>query len=266
MKGKILAIIICMLMTTTAISTIPAVREEKRVDHTILNGGWMKTYGGDGLDCFKGLDLTTDDCLVMAGETEVDGNKEGWIVKTDSDGNQLWEVTYGTPNGADGLWPVIETSDGDILAGGWLYNNSQEQADGLLIKIDENGNILWTNTYGGDGGEGIYSILEIVDGYFGIGQSSSFGSGGYEAYMIKVDFEGNMIWSKTFQKEGYGSEIDSIIPANEENGYIISGGHYSTEEPCQGWLFKIDDTGSIIWEKNYGTDIFWDWYNTKGDS
>jgi hypothetical protein len=224
-----------------------------------LNGGWYKTYGGPGLDCFKGLDLTDDGGYILAGETEIGGSKEAWLVKTDSDGNVLWELTYGTPNGRDALWPVKTVSNGGYICGGWFYNITQETWDGLLIKVNENGKISWVNTYGGNGDDQFYALLEVDDGYFAVGMSSSYGSGNYNGFIMKTDFDGNLIWDKALEKEGYSGEVDSITNANENDGYIISGGYYSDTEPPQGRLIKIDDNGNILWDKSFGPDQFFDW-------
>jgi hypothetical protein len=259
---KIIGIFIMMLLITTILpisAKFNTVDLEIKVKSNNVNSGWYKTYGGDGLDCFKGLDLTNDGGYILAGETEIEGSKEAWLVKTDSDGNVLWELTYGTTNGRDALWPVKTTSDGGYICGGWFYNITQETWDGLLIKVDENGNILWVNTYGGDGNDQFYALLEVDDGYFAVGRSSSYTPGKNNGFIMKTDFYGNMIWVKALEKEGYSGEVDGITVANEGDGYIISGGHYSETEPTQGRLLKIDEEGNILWDKSYGSDSRFDW-------
>ncbi|KYK23262.1 hypothetical protein AYK21_02880 [Thermoplasmatales archaeon SG8-52-2] len=234
------------------------------------SGGWYKTYGGPGLDCFKGLDLTPDGGYIMAGETEIDGDKQAWIVKTNSTGDIQWEVTYGTPLGRDALWPVISTSAGGYLGGGWSYNSTQEKNDALLIKTDEDGAITWVNTYGDVGDDQFYSLLEIADGYLAVGMSSSYSNGTYSGFVAKIAFNGDVIWIKPLEKEGYGSEVDGITVANEGDGYVITGGHYSSTEKPQARLIKIDEDGNIIWDKSYGEISSFDWWisiaNTPDDN
>jgi hypothetical protein len=235
-----------------------------------LNGGWYKTYGGPGLDCFKGLDLTNEGGYILAGETEVEGSKDAWVVKTDSDGNVIWELTYGTPNGRDAFWPVKTTSDGGYICGGWFYNITQETNDALLVKLDENGFISWIKIYGGEGDDQFYALIEVEDGFLAVGMSSSLDLETYDGFIMKTDFNGNLIWLKYLEKEGYYGEVDDITVANENDGYIISGGHYSDSEPPQGRLLKIDKEGNILWDKSYGEDMLFDWFisveNTLDDN
>lgn len=262
MKGKILGLGICMLLITAILPISGKMVTTEKNDYLAhsLNGGWYKTYGGPGLDCFKGLDVTHDDCYILAGETEIDGDKQAWIVKIHTDGELLWEVTYGTTAGRDALWPVIATSDGGYLAGGWFYNASQETNDALLIKTDGNGTILWVNTYGGDGDDQIYGLLEADDGYFAVGMTSSYSStGNYDALVLKTDFDGNQLWLKTLPIENYYTEVNGIAKANGDDGYIIVGGTSSASEASQARMIKIDEDGNILWDRTYG-GVFTDWW------
>jgi hypothetical protein len=236
------------------------ITNEKGEMQNTSNNAWYKTYGGDSVDSFKGLQLTTDGNYILSGETEIDGTRDAWIVKVDTNGDVMWEITYGTSNGWDGLWPIIETSDGGYLAGGWFYNITQENKDALLIKVDENGDIIWTNTYGGSGEDEFYGIQETVDGYIVAGKSASYSSSMLDGYIVKIDFEGNLNWSKTYEKEGCSGEFNFIANANEGDGYVIAGGYWNPSSyPLQGRLLKIDHDGNVIWDKSYGKQLLCDY-------
>jgi len=256
MKTKIVGIFVLTLLITTTIPISGKIMTNiKNINEMKIskNGGWYKTYGGDGIDSFKGLQLTSDGNYILSGETEIYGSRDAWIIKVDTNGNVIWETTYGTTNGWDGLWPIIETSDGGYLAGGWFYNLTQDSKDALLIKVNENGDIIWAHTYGGAEEDEFYSIQETVDGFIVTGKSASYSSSMFDGYIVKIDFDGNVIWSKTYEKKVSSGEFDFITRANEGDGYIISGGYWNPLSlPTQGRLLKIDQDGNVLWDKSYG--------------
>ncbi len=265
MKIKIVGILVMMLLigTILPISAQIKTNEVEKYDYTnSLNGGWFKTYGGEGIDSFKGLDFTPDGGYILSGETQIDEFRDAWLVKINKTGDVLWETTYGNPDGWDGLYPVKTTSDGDYISGGWYYNSTQEQLDALLIKTNETGEIIWVFTLGGDGDDEFFGLHEGVDGYLAVGYSSLYTSSGKDGFIAKVDFDGNLLWHKNLEKEGCSGQLTSIINANDGNGYIISGGYYSISAPPQGRILKIDEDGNIVWDQSYGRKLLWEWCTT----
>jgi hypothetical protein len=264
MKTKIVGIFVVTLLIATALPISAQIKsiDTKRYEiSNSLNGGWYKTYGGMGVNAFKGLDLTPDGGFIVAGQTEINGSLDAWIVKMDINGNILWETIYGNPDGDDGFWPVISTSDGGYFAGGWYYNSSSEKWDALMMKTDANGTISWIQTFGGAEDDLFFGVIETSDGFIGVGYTKSFTSGLCDALIVKTDFNGTMIWMKTIGKKKYYYELDSIIEAHDGNSYLISGG-YASQQPLEsgnGWLLKIDEDGNELWNRSYGTSLLFDW-------
>jgi len=264
MKKKIIGICVLTLLIGTV---IPLSAQnitsdyEKYVQPALLSGGFFNKYGGSGTDAFKEVDLTHDGCYIAVGETQVGDTRDAWMVKIDSVGEVIWEITHGTSAGWDGLFPVITTSDGGYLGGGWFYNSSQEDFDALLIKTNEDGEVSWIETYGGEGRDEFFGLLETGNGYFCVGISFSF-SDSKNGYLAKVDFDGNLIWQKIFEKEGFITELDEIIVSNENDGYILCGGYSNPTYPPQGWILKIDEEGNVIWDNSFGKPLLFDWCTT----
>lgn len=187
-----------------------------------------------------------------------------------------WQNTIG---GNDTEWVnFIElTSDGNYITGGYSYSNisgdKTENSRGLndfwLVKIDDtSGNLLWQKTIGGIGSDFLASAKETTDGgYILGGYSSSPISGektqisrGYDDYwVVKLDADRNIVWSKTYGGNGF-DRLTSIIQT-DDGGYLMGGSSDSNisgekSENSRGdidmWIIKIDASGNIIWQKTFG--------------
>ncbi|MDP7028325.1 MAG: hypothetical protein QF380_07960, partial [Candidatus Marinimicrobia bacterium] len=120
------------------------------------------------------------------------GNEESnfWLIKTDSNGNQIWDKTYG--NGGERGWSVQQTTDGGYIMTGQTYSMTNYW-DWWLLKTDSNGNEMWDKIFGGSGQDyGGYCVQQTTDGgYVIIGQIGSYG--GADVWLIKTDPEGNTV-------------------------------------------------------------------------
>ena len=101
-----------------------------------------------------------------------------------------WEKTYGNPNAGYGYF-VQQTSDGGYIATGVIYITGGTDAEVYLVKTDANGNTLWSKTFGGastfDCG---YSVQQTTDGgYIIASNTTSFGAGDWDGWLIKTDFD-----------------------------------------------------------------------------
>src|SRR5690606_23152649 len=116
------------------------------------------------------------------------GNKgqfDFWVVKLDSNGNKLWDKTFGG-NKSDHLSSLVQTTDGGYLLGGYSFSDnngdksqpSKGNYDFWLVKIDASGNKLWDKSYGGSGSEELYSLIQTTDGGYILGGSSYSGISG----------------------------------------------------------------------------------------
>lgn len=215
---------------------------------------WDKTFGGEQNDFSQMCQQTTDGGFIIAGTTESYGNgmQDFWLIKTDADGNEEWNRTYGTAEN-DRIQFVEQCNDGGYVITGGTGNFENSNQDAWLIKTDENGNLEWQQTYGGNGNEKTYTVHQETDGsYILAGLTSSFGNGTYDAYLIKTDSLGNESWSKTYG----GPEIENaysmqILPGE---GYILAGSTKSFGAvDFDVWLIKVDGQGNEIWSHVYGT-------------
>jgi hypothetical protein len=132
-----------------------------------------------------------------------------------------WEKTFGGARDDRGF-SVQQTSDGGYIIVGSTRSYGAGGADVYLIKVDANGNMQWSRTFGGTGDDGGYSVQQTSDrGYIIVGTTASYGAGGFDVYLIKVDANGNMQWSRTFG--GTGDDWGYSVQQTSDGGYIIVG-------------------------------------------
>jgi hypothetical protein len=117
--------------------------------------------------------------------------------------------------------------------------------DIFLIKTDANGNLQWAKTYGGANIEAGYSVQQTSDGgYIVAGETSSFGAGGSDFFLIKTDANGNIIWAKTYG--GTNNDIGRYVQQMSDSGYIVLG--YASSfgaGSSDAFLIKTDANGNI---------------------
>jgi predicted secreted protein len=228
---------------------------------------WSKTYGGAGQDQAFQVVQTKDGGYAIVGNTNSSGagGLEFWLVKTNSFGEMEWNKTFGG-NGTDFGYCVIQANDGGFAMVGYTNSFSVGGNDGWFVKTDSAGTMQWNKTFGGTAGEQLFTVAQTTDGGYVItGLTSSFGAGGFDAWLIKTDSTGTTQWSKTYG--GNGTEYGLHLSQTIEGGYIISGRTTSFGAGgIDAWLIKTDATGNMLWNKTYGgtkDDIAWSMIQTN---
>jgi hypothetical protein len=223
------------------------------------NTEWNTTIGGTSYDYVNSLIETSDGCFVLAGQTYSfgAGTDDFWLIKVDSDGNVLWNKTYGTDD-PDYALCVIETSDmGYALVGdkktipeGVDPRNIPE--DCWLVKTDSDGNMQWNKTYAETYSDRAWSLVQTTDGeYVFAGSTNSFGAGGYDFWLTKTDDQGNAVWNKTYG--GADEDWGAALVKSSDGGYTIAGYTKSFGAGDRDfWLVKTDADGNLEWNQTYG--------------
>jgi hypothetical protein len=207
---------------------------------------WDRTFGRSDRDKGYSVQQTSDGGFILVGYTESFGAgwEDVWLIKTDADGNKLWEKTFGG-SGWDGGFSVQQTSDGGFIIAGATWSFGAGEGDVWLVKTDASGNIEWDRTFGGSRSDLGFSVQQTSDGGFIIaGATWSFGAGEGDVWLIKTDADGNMLWDRTFGGRyrwwGYWDESYSVQQTSD-GGYILVG---ST-------LIRTDANGNKLWERNF---------------
>ena len=203
---------------------------------------WQKALGGSAADFAVSITTTPDGGYITAGHTHSSdgdvtlnhGFTDAWVVKLDADGDIVWQRTYGG-TGADAAYAVSPAPGGGYYVVG---NNSESNPGGdvtgnhgsvdvWILKLEENGDIIWQKSLGGTLNDlGFSGAVTPHNTYVVAGVSSSsngdvtFNHGSEDYWVAEVDEDGELLWQKSLG----GSSNDwafSILPTR--GGYIISG-------------------------------------------
>ncbi len=173
------------------------------------------------------------------------------VVATSGPVSEEWNKTFG---GSDHDWgnSVAETSDGGYIITGATYSYGAGNSDVYLIKTDADGNALWSWIYGGSNNDYGESVVETTDGsYIIAGCTSSFGAGGYDAWLIKTDADGNALGYSTYG--GSDNDYGYSVAETSDGGYVIAGNTYSYGAGFSDvWLIKTDANGTTEWDETFG--------------
>jgi len=214
---------------------------------------FQKTFGGVGSDISYTVQQTSDDGYVIAGYTLSfgRGNRDVYLLRTDSYGNTLWTKTYGSTN-TDYAWTVQQTADSGYIIGAHSGSFGAGSHDVYLIKCDNVGNVIWTRTYGGSSADGAYSMQLTTDGgYIIAAHTSSFGAGQHDVYLIKTDVNGDTAWTRAYG--GSGGDFLRAVDQTLDEGYISVSETFSFGAGSADiYLVKVDQLGNLLWSKTYG--------------
>jgi len=215
-----------------------------------------RTYGGAQNDLGFAVSQTLDAGYIVVGGTNSfgAGQRDIYLLKTDSSGNALWTRTFGGNRWEDG-YSVQQTLDGGYILVGYTLSFGAGGEDVLLIRTDPLGDSLWIRTFGGIGHEQGWSAQQTQDGGFVVvGYTESFGAGGRDVYIVRTDSSGDTTWTRT-----YGGSLDDegySLEQTPDGGYIIAG---QTDSYGAGqhdfYLIKTDSVGDTIWTRTYGDSL-----------
>ncbi|GEQ84689.1 lipoprotein [Patiriisocius marinistellae] len=250
-----------------------------------LEIAFAKSLGGSNIDEGEAIIQANDGGFVILGATKsTDGDitdktiddTDVWIVKTDPQGSIQWSKTYGgsdndfgtnikkTNDGGYIISAVTRSSDGDISTNAGFN-------DMWVFKISSSGNIIWEKTYGYAGNDLAYNVILTSDGGYlllgvldvsasngegNVGRINSNHAGG-DYWVLKLDSSGEREWSRYYG----GTFTDTAYDAIEtpSGGFIITGSSDSEDVDINSnigeydfWILNINESGDIIWRKNFG--------------
>jgi len=232
-----------------------------RVD---VNGAWkwFKYYGTPEVDNGQNVSLMANGDLGICGYS--DGNRPNdydiFMIRTDNNGDQLWMKFYGGDS-----WDIAnysrKTQDDGFIIVGKTYSFGAGAADAYMIRTDSNGDTLWTRTFGTALNEEFNGVVATADGGFAaIGYTESSQNGMKDAYLVKVDANGNLLWERQFG--GARDDIGNFIDETHE-GDIIWTGSNSSDVNSNGNSdienYRLDANGNDLFTRiltNYGQQTF----------
>jgi hypothetical protein len=209
------------------------------------NFEWNNTYGGNNSETVHSLIQTSDGGYALAGQTSpLFEPGDFWLVKTDANGNEEWNRTYGGTE-SDQAHSLVETSGGGYALAGITNSFGAGDRDFWLVKTNATGYMEWSQTYGGIKADDAKSLAKTSDGGYAIaGNSWSFGAGSYDFWLVKTDSSGRLEWSQTY---GWvNTDGVNALVATSDGGYAMAGWtRFSTDGRPYFFLVKTDEDGTV---------------------
>ena len=213
---------------------------------------WMTILGNETID-----HLTNKSAIVETENGDILVTGWGWrppnanqilLFKLDSTGNEIWEKNYGG-NNDDFSSSILTVNSASFLISGFTYSfGLGNTCDGYLIKINAQGDTIWTKTYGGDSYDSFHSVKNTYDnGFIAVGSTQSFGNS-EQGYLVKTDYEGNLEWQVDIGDSLIQGLLD-VCPSSNHNfvacGYVLHIPSYHED----ALLVHLDSDGKIIEQK-----------------
>lgn len=163
-----------------------------------------------------------------------------------------WAKSYGSAKSENVFRSVARSADGGYLIAGDTNSFGAGSSDVLVIKLNEGGGIDWQKTYGGSSSDTTRAMVATSDGGYALAsRTSSFGSGGSDFWIFKIDDAGEIQWQKAIG--GSGSEIPHAIQQTADGGFVIGGLTRSFGALYKDYyVVKLDSSGELEWQKRYG--------------
>jgi|TARA_B110000908_G_scaffold66438_1_gene80465 hypothetical protein len=241
----------------------------------------IKNYGGSKNDVANAVVKTLDGGAVVLGYTQsINGNItdkttenfDFWVLKLDAESNIQWSKTFGGTNDDRGN-DIIQTNDGGYAVLGYSTSSDQDVSENAgsqdfwMIKLNANGSISWSKTFGYTGADFGTTLLQTADNSYLItgvldvtasgGQGNSQRHAGGDIWAIKLSENGELQWSKYFG--GSFTDTPFGVVETEDHNFIIAGSSDSGDVDISNnngsydfWVLKIASNGSLLWERSFG--------------
>jgi len=216
---------------------------------------WDTTWGGSGHECGNGVVTDNESNIYITGTTDGygSGKNDAFIVKFNSTGTQLWNITWGGIYG-DYANDIILDNETNIYITGRTKRENDGDFDIFIAKFNgTNGNQIWNTTWGGTDYETGYELAydnKTNNNIYLVGYTNSFGAGQADVVIAKYYLNGTKIWNYTW---GYSSyDVGYSITINSSNNFYITGyTQYSSTASMDVFLIKYDSDGTQLWNTTW---------------
>jgi PKD repeat protein len=214
---------------------------------------WVRSYGGASSEFAYGVEILPNGQYWVVGKTASYsfGNFDYMIMRTDSLGNVLYWNEFGGTGAEEGNSFLLHPVSG-YFVGGWASSLGAGGSDFYVARFDGNNQLLWTRTFGGLAGETMNDMqLDTDGGLLLSGTTFTIGQGSADAFVIKTDSSGQMLWNRAYGAAGT-DEIRSIMRL-PGGGLLFAGQTKPPGTTAQDMmLVRTDSLGDTLWVKSYG--------------
>jgi hypothetical protein len=222
---------------------------------------WKKFYGGEYSDEGNKIIETYEGGYMVAGITYSYGdfeNGDAFLLNIDSSGKELWQKSYRSSSNSytiDNIKSIIKTSDNNYLLVG--VTTDEKTAEGYVIKVDPQGEVIWQYIHGGAGADQFNDAVMKTNStnVICVGETTSQDPNysDYDILIVELDMSGNLL--KTYR---YGNSIRDnayAITSTVDGGYALAGVAVSSTNAVEAYVLKVDGNFEKQWDFEVGTEF-----------
>jgi len=217
---------------------------------------WNRTWGEDYWDIGYSLEIDAQKNLYIAGYTEsIDTGEDVILLKYNSTGDLKWNKTWGGIDNDEGN-DVILDALGNIYITGLTASYGPSGTNLVFMKYNSTGDLQWNKTWGGSlPDEGKKMVIQSLNEILVVGNTRSYGSGGYDMMVLKWNNTGSLVWGVVLggAEDDYGY---SIVQDAQNNSFICGLSESYGDLDGDIWIVKINQTGSELWNKTWGGEQY----------
>ena len=215
---------------------------------------WHQVFATEKSDGATSVLITSDGGYLIAGWSRglsANGSLDNWFIKTDHQGNLEWENKFVNGDEDDWTTKLIPANDGGYIAFGTTANVEPTWYKAKIIKMDENGNILWDKLYWAPNWH--YFGTDIIALNDGSGYVFS-GDSDYKANLTKVDNSGNVLFDYGYTFPGDDHTRGYCVAETDDGGFLLGADEYyaNTGNENRAFIVKTDTNGIEEWSNIYG--------------
>ena len=217
---------------------------------------WSHIYGTPAIEWGYAIRETYDHGFIVAGYTNQQASTSGYdmyLLKIDSIGNVEWSKNIGGPDW-DFAYAIELTPDSGFILCGKTYSYSNGGSDVFIVKTNSAGDVQWQKNYGGPGDESANAMIRDRNNFYAIvGETTSYGNGGKDIWMLKVDGNGDTLWTKPYGSPSF--EAGYAIDTTADGNYLTNGtsNGYSSNGTDDMILIKTNPMGNWLWTWIHGS-------------
>ena len=246
---------ICHGLLFLTVLLFSACKDEAETDERVFlekEQAFERNFGGAAEDIAYSI-VEKDGFLYSFGLSKSFGEPNGdhYLIKTDLQGNLIWEKTYGGAAKEEG-YRIKKSADGNLFLLGVTESSGNGATDVHLLKVDIEGNVLWESVVGGSNRDSPATLVEKASGEIIIaGNTESYGIGSTDIYLVWIDASGTFIRQKTHGESLLDGSSDLLELATGELMLFGYTNNYGTASR-DFYLLKMTSLGDSIWSKRYG--------------
>ena len=237
-------LVLVMMIVATTISTLSKVLGQE------VQLNWVQILSDENLSYTSGeIKILANGDVILVGTVYnvVEQQSDILLVRLDDKGDEVWSHLFGGEENEEGQ-SVVSLSTGGFLVGGSTTSYGNGEGDIFILRVEDDGDLLWQETYGSEANEGACRIREVEDGYIASGFRMS--QNDPTLLLVKFDEYGELVWDETYIYLGELGITQCIsIEPLPEGGYITSGIFVDTNDSLQSIVVELDSEGGVVWSK-----------------